>query len=130
MRASQDNCSQCLEGSTQGQGAETLQAIKRGRINECPNLDLVINKEEPGIHQQDDSGVGRTCLRLCLGKLRTAAGRAIVTVKERAASATPTGAKDKNSSVWLLEATGTSENPFSSSFDKMKPRLHSATQLH
>lgn len=70
MRSSQDNSSQCLEGSTQGRRAETLQAMKRGRINECPNLDLVINKEEPGIRQHDDSGVGRG-LRLHLGKLRT-----------------------------------------------------------
>lgn len=51
---------------------------EKRRINECPNLDLAINKEEPGIHQQDDSGAG-TCLRLRLGELRTTSGRAIVT---------------------------------------------------
>lgn len=69
MRSSQDN-SECSEGSAQGQPAPTLQAIKRGRINECPNLDLVIKEEEPGIHQRDGSCVGRTCLRVCLCELR------------------------------------------------------------
>lgn len=69
MRSSQDN-SDSSEGSTQGQRVQTLQAMKRGRINECPNLDLVIKKEEPGIHQRDGSCVGRTCLRVCLDELR------------------------------------------------------------
>lgn len=69
MRSSQDN-SECSEGSTQGQHAQTLQAMKRGRINERPNLDLVTKEEEPGIHHRDGSCVGRTCLRVYLGDLR------------------------------------------------------------
>lgn len=93
MRASQDNSSQRLEGSTQGQRAETLQAMKRGRINERPNLRLVINKEEPRMHQQDEAGVGRTCPRLRLGELRTTAGRAIVTVRERRPNGAGTAAR-------------------------------------
>lgn len=122
MRAGQDNSSQCLKGSTQGQRAETLQAMKRGRINECPNLDLVINKEEPRIHQQDDSGANMP--EAASRKAEDNSGKS-----DRDSERTPPRG-DGNSSVWLLQVTGTSENPFSSGFNKSEPRLRPATHLH
>lgn len=69
MRSSQDK-SERWEAPAQGQHAQTLQAMKRGRINERPNLALVIKEEEPGIHQGDGSCMGRTSLGLKLGERR------------------------------------------------------------